>query len=259
MKLKFALAATLVTALDQSAGTWTTVRLQLSVADMEGVYTGIDAVVGDAVVLDTGSFEPGSTSRYTITSFVGSKQSASITVNATRDAADNPAPDLSYCVGTRGVVARPTATNGLLPVPSPGVQQLPDKLAMYAINGNTAKTDTLSGGVGGATNLTTTANATTVTVLSDTGTDATLAAATTSAAGVMSAADKTKLNSLGVPPATLTGVTYDGSSRVTGYTKDGSAYTVAYPSSTSITVAGGGKTTTITLDAQGRITGMSVA
>jgi hypothetical protein len=49
---------------------------------------------------------------------------------------------------------------------------------------------------GGATNLTTDRDATTVTVLSDTGTDAILPAATTSLAGVMTASDKTKLDGI---------------------------------------------------------------
>lgn len=51
----------------------------------------------------------------------------------------------------------------------------------------------ITGGGGGA-NLTFSRDATTVTVLSDSGTDAILPAATTSDAGVMSAADKTKLD-----------------------------------------------------------------
>jgi hypothetical protein len=49
---------------------------------------------------------------------------------------------------------------------------------------------------GGATNLSVSSTATTVTVASDTGTDATLPAATTSAAGVMTASDKTKLDGI---------------------------------------------------------------
>lgn len=54
----------------------------------------------------------------------------------------------------------------------------------------------VSGGTGGtnATNLTATRTATAVTVASDTGTDATIAASDSSNAGVMSAADKTKLD-----------------------------------------------------------------
>ena len=49
---------------------------------------------------------------------------------------------------------------------------------------------------GGATNLSTTRDATSVTVASDTGTDATLAAATSLLAGVQTAADKAKLDAI---------------------------------------------------------------
>jgi hypothetical protein len=55
------------------------------------------------------------------------------------------------------------------------------------------KGDTGSGGGGGATNLSATRTATTVTVVSDTGDDATLAAADGTNAGVMTAAMQTKL------------------------------------------------------------------
>lgn len=67
-----------------------------------------------------------------------------------------------------------------------------------------------SGGGGGATNLAVTTSATTVTVASDTGADAILPAATGTKAGVMSAADKTKLDGLsggatgGASPTDLT-------------------------------------------------------
>lgn len=56
---------------------------------------------------------------------------------------------------------------------------------------------TATGGGGGATNLATTVAATTVTVTSDTGTDATIPAATTTDAGVLTAADKTTIDGLG--------------------------------------------------------------
>lgn len=62
-------------------------------------------------------------------------------------------------------------------------------------NGSAWVNDTDAGG-SGATNLAFTRDATTVTVTSDTGTDATLPAATGTDAGVMSAADKTKLNGI---------------------------------------------------------------
>lgn len=53
-----------------------------------------------------------------------------------------------------------------------------------------------TGGAGAATNLSFTRNATTVTVESDTGLDAVLPSASTTEAGVMVAADKTKLNGI---------------------------------------------------------------
>lgn len=53
------------------------------------------------------------------------------------------------------------------------------------------------GGGGGATNLTTSANSTSVTILSDTGTDATIAAAVAAGnAGVLTGADKSKLDGI---------------------------------------------------------------
>ena len=55
--------------------------------------------------------------------------------------------------------------------------------------------DDVSGGTGGA-NLTTTTSPTSVTVNSDSGTDATISGATSSIAGVMTAADKTKLDGI---------------------------------------------------------------
>lgn len=65
---------------------------------------------------------------------------------------------------------------------------------------DTAGTTTIasSGGGGGtnATNLTTNQSTTDVTVISDTGTDATIPTATGSLAGVLSASDKTKLNGI---------------------------------------------------------------
>lgn len=49
---------------------------------------------------------------------------------------------------------------------------------------------------GGATNLTTSTTSTSVTVISDTGTDGVISSATTSNAGVLAASDKTKLDGI---------------------------------------------------------------
>ena len=71
-----------------------------------------------------------------------------------------------------------------------GVMSAADKVKLDGLGGG--------GGGGGSTNLTFSRTASSVTVLSDTGTDAVLPAATSSEAGVMSAADKSKLD--GPPP-----------------------------------------------------------
>lgn len=77
-------------------------------------------------------------------------------------------------------------------------------------SGLTLTGSTLSASGSGATNLTFSRDATTLTVLSDTGTDAVLPAATGSLAGLQSAADKTKLDAItgtntGDQTITLTG------------------------------------------------------
>lgn len=63
-------------------------------------------------------------------------------------------------------------------------------------SGATRQLTIAAAGGGGATNLSTTTSTTTLTVNSDTGTDAVLPAATPSVAGVLTAADKTKLDGI---------------------------------------------------------------
>lgn len=138
MKSKFNLGCTLTNAVDLSAGAWNSVRLTLSVYDNSGANIGTGIVVGDVVWLDTGSYEPGTQTEYAITALTTPGSSTTV-VTASRVTSDNSAPDLSYCVGTKGFVARPTATKGLLPVPAPGVQQLSDSLAIAGLNRNAAK------------------------------------------------------------------------------------------------------------------------
>ena len=92
---------------------------------------------------------------------------------------------------TSVTVVADTGTDAVLPAASSteaGVMTAADK----------AKLDGITPGAGsGTTNLTASRNATSVTVLSDTGTDAVLAAASATEAGVMTAADKAKLD--GIP------------------------------------------------------------
>jgi hypothetical protein len=91
-----------------------------------------------------------------------------------------------------------TTMDGLTPAgPLTGTEILP------MVQGGADRRDTLNsilafveGNYAGQTNLTASVNATTATILSDTGTSATIPAATTSDAGVMAAADKVKLNGI---------------------------------------------------------------
>lgn len=80
-----------------------------------------------------------------------------------------------------------------------GVMTAGDKLLLQTL---------AAGGGGGTTNLSSGRTATTMTVLSDTGTDATLDAASSSLAGVMSAADKVKLDSLSPGGGTANAVNF---------------------------------------------------
>jgi hypothetical protein len=84
-------------------------------------------------------------------------------------------------------IASDTGTDAVLPtanVDSAGIMTAADK----------TKLDGIPPGGGGVTNLSFSRTSTTVTILSDTGTDAVLPVANVDSAGIMSAADKTKLD-----------------------------------------------------------------
>lgn len=134
MRLKFSLGAVMINASDLSSGAWTSAALQLSVTDWEGVYVGTDISVGDSVWLDTSGYEPGTITQYEITA-LGARTASSATVTVAFLPTDHAAPDLSYAIGSRAVVSRP-GLRDLSPVPSPGTQQIPDKLAFYLLNAN---------------------------------------------------------------------------------------------------------------------------
>lgn len=134
MRLKFSLGAVMINASDLSSGAWTSAALQLSVTDWEGVYVGTDISVGDSVWLDTSGYEPGTMTQYEVTA-LGARTASSATVTVAFLPTDHAAPDLSYALGSRAVVSRP-GLRDLSPVPSPGTQQIPDKLAFYLLNAN---------------------------------------------------------------------------------------------------------------------------
>ena len=136
MRLKFNLGAVMTNGSDLSGGAWTSATLTLAVTDWEGVYIGTGVAVGDSVWVDTGAFEPGTLTQYKIAA-LGARTASSVTVTAAFVATDHSAPDLSYCIGARAVIARPGGKD-LLPVLSPGTQQMPDKFAFYLLNANAA-------------------------------------------------------------------------------------------------------------------------
>ena len=150
MRIKFLLGATLTSAVDQSAGAWTTVTATFAVKDWEGVNLGTGVAAGDVVWMDTGAFEPGTVTEYSIAA-VGAKTATSVTVTLSFTTTDHPAPDLSYSVGGKAVITRKTTNKGLFPLFSPSVQQLPDKLAFYAQNRNAGIADAETTVVVGAT------------------------------------------------------------------------------------------------------------
>jgi hypothetical protein len=110
------------------------------------------------------------------------------------------------------------------------------------------------GGGGAATNLSTVATATTVTIESDSGLDATIAAATPVAAGVMSAADKVKVNAV---TGTNTGDQTAATVPVTPTGNLGSANVqsalVEIQTQLDGVAGGGGSTSTHSVDGQGRL------
>lgn len=98
---------------------------------------------------------------------------------------------------TAVTVVSDTGADASLPAATPslaGVMSAADKTKLDGL--------TSGGGGSGSTNLTFSRTSTTLTILSDTGTDAILPAANVDSAGILTAADKTKLDALG--PANLT-------------------------------------------------------
>lgn len=144
MRSKFNLACTVTAASDTSGGAWTVAQIDLSVSDNDGVWLGTDVAVGDVVILDTGSFEPGTVTEYMVSSAI-QRAASSVRLSVTLRTTDHAAPDLSYAIGARGYLARPTTSRGLVSVPSPGVQGLPDKLSFSGHNRNAALLDVLTG------------------------------------------------------------------------------------------------------------------
>ena len=124
MKPRFALSGSLTNA-TQVGGVWGTAQLSMTVGDSEGVSLLSDVVVGDLVMLDTGAYDGGSVAIYRITT-INSRAGTALVVTAAFNEL-GAAPDLSWCIGASAMVVR-KGHQGSLPVVSPAVQGIPDKL-----------------------------------------------------------------------------------------------------------------------------------
>ena len=133
-QLIFQAKITLDNALEIATGVW---QFELRVSDNEGIFGGNTIAPGDVVVIDTSVYETGTLTRYVVSSVLTSSFNTAV-VNTTYDPTNDNAsiPDPAFSVGLDGIVTRPSANYKLLPVPSPGVQLLPDKFSIYLQNYN---------------------------------------------------------------------------------------------------------------------------
>lgn len=130
------------------SGIWT---MDFAFLDYEGTYNGLNVLVGDVIVLDTSSTDPGTLSRYIINT-IYSKSTTTLSVRATYDTGNvYPSPDLGgYDISIPGLITRKTPNYSLLNLPSLQIQLLPDKFAFYLINYmNNDIVDNITGGGGG--------------------------------------------------------------------------------------------------------------
>ncbi len=111
----------------------------ITFSDNEGVFAPSHVVVSDVLVIDTAQWEPGTLTRYVITEVVNSSWTGEMTVRIQYEIDNDnrsPNPDLSYSLGSTGIVTRPSPNLGLLPVPSPQAQLMSDRFSFYINNYN---------------------------------------------------------------------------------------------------------------------------
>jgi hypothetical protein len=137
MKTYFQARVTLdvVTPNDVEMREWT---CTLAFYDADGAYSGADIRVGDVLSIDTGLYETGTFSFYTITSIITSDPLSPVVVAVYNDNLDHifGPPDLSAIFGSYAMVSRPSTHMGLLPVVSTEFQGLSDKFTEYVQNFN---------------------------------------------------------------------------------------------------------------------------
>ena len=120
----------------QGDGNW---DITLSLEDREGVFYGNSITVGDVLVFDTASVEPGTFTRYLITAIRRVSWTGEVDLTVVYDPTNNNDsvdPPLDYVVGQRGVISRPSEFLGLLPVVSAQRQNISDAFSFYTLNQN---------------------------------------------------------------------------------------------------------------------------
>lgn len=101
--------------------------------DGSGTYSGLDVLIGDVIYIDTSVAVTGSLSKYRIT-FINSKTPFSVNCNIAWADSDVGNPqDPAFGVGIDQVILRVTS-QGYDQVPSPGLQALPDRYAVFPQN-----------------------------------------------------------------------------------------------------------------------------
>jgi hypothetical protein len=181
---------------DTSGGAQTNWRIQSSFVDNTGRYLGGDVAVGDVIFVDTGAFDTGTITMYEITSVVAASFD-SFTLDvlySTSNANPAGAPDLNVAIEVPGLVARRSPNLQLSALASPGLQTLPDVFLSAVSNDNTFHiVDNIGGGIA---SLSVAQGQSDVTIVPNVGQSVAIPGATLTTAGVMTAADKYKLNSI---------------------------------------------------------------
>ena len=101
MKPQFSLSGSLVNAVQFPD--WRTVQLTLNVLDRSGVYTLVNASVGDIILIDASAYDVGLITSYLITDIV-SRNVTTLIVTAVCELSE--APDLGWCIGSNVMITK---------------------------------------------------------------------------------------------------------------------------------------------------------
>lgn len=125
-------------------------QLYATIQDSTSQFTAASVAVGDVIFIDSSAYEPGTLSQYVVSTIDDISADPVCILTVTYAAINNNTggmPDLSYCVGSFGVISRPTPNLGLIPSVAPDAQQIPDFLSVQIQNFNlTQILDSISGG-----------------------------------------------------------------------------------------------------------------